>query len=361
MKTKATATTPLCQIIQVIITIFDRIGWPRIIIGLFLCFLFFMAPLVRVRISMSISDVLNRFGMNAILVLAMIPMVKSGCGLNFGLPLGIITGCIGAVTSLEIGAHGFFGFCVAVGIALPFSILFGYGYGVLLNRVKGDEMMIATYVGFSSVAFMQMMWLLIPFKNPEMIWGYKGMGLRTTITVEHYWFQSVSNILSFKIGKFFYFPTGMFLLFSLMCFLMWAFFRTKTGIAMCAVGSNPQFAHASGINIDRQRCLSVILSTALGAIGIIVYEQSYGFIQLYLAPLALGFPAVAAILLGGATVQRATIGHVIVGTFLFQGILAMAPSVINSTLNTDMSEVIRIITSMGMILYALTRVSKESP
>ena len=40
---------------------------------------------------------------------------------------------------------------------------------------------------------------------------------------------------------------------------------------------------------------------------------------------------------------------------LFQGILTMTPSVINSLLQTDMSEVIRIVVSNGMILYALTR------
>lgn len=33
----------------------------------------------------------------------------------------------------------------------------------------------------------------------------------------------------------------------------------------------------------------------------------------------------------------------------------MTPSVINSVMQTDMSEVIRIIVSNGMILYALTR------
>ena len=37
----------------------------------------------------------------------------------------------------------------------------------------------------------------------------------------------------------------------------------------------------------------------------------------------------------------------------------MTPSVINSMLQTDMSEVIRIIASNGMILYALTRSKGE--
>jgi simple sugar transport system permease protein len=36
----------------------------------------------------------------------------------------------------------------------------------------------------------------------------------------------------------------------------------------------------------------------------------------------------------------------------------MTPSVINSILQTDMSEVIRILVSNGMIIYALTRKSK---
>ena len=127
---------------------------------------------------------------------------------------------------------------------------------------------------------------------------------------------------------------------------------------MTTVGSNPEYARASGVNIDRMRTISVILSTVLGALGIIIYEQSFGFIQLYMGPFYMAFPAVAAILIGGASVKKASITNVIVGTILFQGILTMTPSVINSMLQTDMSEVIRIIVSNGMILYALTRVTK---
>ena len=69
----------------------------------------------------------------------------------------------------------------------------------------------------------------------------------------------------------------------------------------------------------------------------------------------MAFPAIAAILIGGASVNKATIINVIIGTFLFQGILTMTPSVVNGIIKTDMSETIRIIVSNGMILYALTR------
>jgi simple sugar transport system permease protein len=216
-------------------------------------------------------------------------------------------------------------------------------------------MMIATYVGFSSVAFMCMMWLMLPYTSPTMIWGYGGSGLRTTISVEGYWLHILSDFLSVQIGQYLYVPTGMFIFFGFMCFLMWSFLHTKTGTAMTAVGSNPEFARASGIDVNRMRVISVVLSTVLAAIGIIVYQQSFGFIQLYMGPFYMAFPAVAAILLGGASVHKASMVNVVIGTFLFQGILTMTPSVINSLLQTDMSEVIRIVVSNGMILYALTR------
>ncbi|MBB6481709.1 ABC transporter permease subunit [Spirochaeta isovalerica] len=337
--------------------IVEKTGWPRLIIGFFLLSLFIIAPFAGVKISTSLNDTLVRFGMNGILVLAMVPMIHSGCGLNFGLPLGIIAGLLGGTLSMQLGASGPMSFFIAILLATPFAVLFGWGYGALLNRVKGGEMMIATYVGFSSVAFMCIMWLLLPYNNPTMIWGYGGAGLRTTISVEGYYLHALSDFLAIRIGGF-VFPTGMILFVLLLNFLVWVFMRTRTGTAMTAVGSNPVFAKASGVNIDRTRTISVILSTWLGAIGILVYQQSFGFIQLYMGPFYMAFPAVAAILIGGASVNKASILNVLIGAFLFQGILTMTPSVMNSLIQTDMSEVIRIIVSNGMIIYALTRVKK---
>ena len=74
-----------------------------------------------------------------------------------------------------------------------------------------------------------------------------------------------------------------------------------------------------------------------------------------MGPFYMALPAVSAILIGGASVNKATISNVIIGTLLYQGIVTMTPSVMNSIVHTDMSEVIRIIVSNGMILYALTR------
>ena len=167
----------------------DSFGLPRLIIASFLLLMFIVAPFVGNDFWTQISNVINRFSWNAILVLAMVPMIHSGCGLNFGLPLGIISGLLGATLSIELGFTGPLSFVMAILIATPFALLLGAVYGWLLNKIKGGEMMIATYVGFSSVSFMCMMWLLLPYHSPTMVWGLSGKGLRTTISLEGYYDQ----------------------------------------------------------------------------------------------------------------------------------------------------------------------------
>ena len=329
-------------------------GLPRMIISGFLLVLFILTPFVGVDLPTQITNIINRFSWNAVLVLAMVPMIHAGCGLNFGLPLAIICGLLGGTLSIQLGFTGPMSFLMAVLIATPFAVILGGGYGLLLNRIKGGEMMIATYVGFSVMSFFCMMWLLLPYSSPTMVYGLSGNGLRPTISLDGFYNQVLAKILHIKIGNI-EIPTGSLLVFALLAFLMWAFLHTKTGTAMTAVGSNPAFARAAGINVDRTRMLSVIMSTWLGAMGILMYQQGFGFIQLYNAPNNLTMPTVAAILIGGASVNKASIPNVIIGTILFQGIVTMTPTVMNSAIHMDMSEVIRIIVSQGMILYALTR------
>ena len=90
--------------------------------------------------------------------------------------------------------------------------------------------------------------------------------------------------------------------------------------------------------------------------GIMVYAQGYGFMQLYNGPQMMGFHSVAAVLIGGATPKRARIPHVLLGTFLFQGLLMFTPPVSNKLLaGTDISDTMRQIIQNGVILYALTK------
>ncbi|MEG0068208.1 ABC transporter permease subunit [Cetobacterium sp.] len=330
----------------------SKIGLPRIIIALFLLSLYVVAPFVGINLKTAFQDTFIRVGMNIILVLSLVPMIQGGTGLNFGMPLGVEAGLLGAVISIELGLTGFLGFLGAMVISIPIAVVFGYGYGKILNKVKGGEMMIATYVGFSSVAFMCIMWLLLPFKKPDMIWAYGGEGLRTTVSVESYWSKILGKILNIPNNYSF---IGELIFFILVAFLIKEYFRSRSGLSMKAVGANEKFAKSIGIDIDRARIVSVVMSTVIAALGIIVYQQSFGFIQLYLAPFYMAFPAIAAILIGGASVHKATMFNVVVGTFLFQGIITMTPIVISGLIKTDMSETIRVIISNGMILYALTR------
>ena len=196
-----------------------KFGLPRLIILIFLISTYVIAPFVGIPITTALSDTIIRFGMNAILVLSLMPMIESGAGLNFGMPLGIEAGLLGALLSIELGFSGFIGFVLAIILAIVFAFIFGWAYGAILHKVKGGAMMIATYIGFSSVAFMCIMWIILPFRKPDMIWAYGGSGLRTTISVETYWKGVLNNIFG-KISE--AIPVGeilFFLLFQTYLFL----------------------------------------------------------------------------------------------------------------------------------------------
>lgn len=339
--------------------IYKKVGLPRLIIASFLLILFIAASILKMPLSGLWEDILVRFGMNAILVLAMVPSIQSGIGLNFNLPLGVIFGLIGALVSIELGLVGWVSFFVALGIAIPLAIIGGYLYGLMLNKVKGDEMTVGNYVGFSIVSIMCIFWLLAPFKSPELVWALGGTGLRVTTSLESSMGGLLNDFLAFNIGKV-TIPTGLLLTFAFFALMVWIFGKSKRGSTMKVAGSNEAFAISNGVNVDNQRILGTILSTILGAVGIIVYSQSFGFLQLYTAPLYVAMPAVASILIGGSSIKSSKIIHVIIGTFLFQGLLVVALPVINIISEGSMSEIVRIIISNGIILYALTRSGGEA-
>ena len=129
---------------------------------------------------------------------------------------------------------------------------------------------------------------------------------------------------------------------------------------MRVAGENPKFAAANGINVDRNRILGTVLSTVLSAVGIIFYSQSYGFLQLYQTPLMMGFQSVAAVLIGGASTKQATIFNAVIGTLLFYGILALSMPVANAVApQSNLAEIVRIVVSNGIIIYALTKIIRR--
>lgn len=333
----------------------DKLGIPRTIIGLFFLLLCFMALWYDLSLQQLLSNTLVRMGMNSVMVLAMLPGIQCGISLNLGLPIGLVAGLVGGLVTIELGLPGWSGFLFAVALGCAIAAVAGWLYGILLNRLKGEEMSVTTYVGFSIVSLMCIAWLMLPFTSLKLRWPL-GTGLRNTIGLDSTNFRHIlDDLLSFKIGNI-TFPTGLILFMLLCCFLVWLFLRSKTGIAMSAAGNNPRFAEATGINVDRMRIIGTMLSTVLGAVGILVYSQSYGFMQLYTAPRQMGFIAASAILIGGATTSRGKISHVLIGTFLFQGVLTLGMPVANELVpGSTISETLRILISNGIILYALTK------
>lgn len=334
----------------------ERFGYPKIYCTMFLLFLLLAAMFLKQSIPGLVSNALVRIGQNSVLVLAMVPGIIAGTGPNFALSIGVICGALAACISIELNLHGMSAFLIAVLISIPFSVIAGLLYSGLQNRVKGEEMTVGTYMGYSIVMLMCIGWLIVPFTSPEMVWAIGGKGLRNTITLTNRYDKILDNLGGFKLfGQ--TIPVGTLLFFALLCFLMWLFLKSKTGAAMVAAGDNPKFAEASGINVDRQRTIGTVLSMVLGGIGYVVYAQSYGFLQLYTAPLNMPFLAISAILIGGATIKKATIGNVISGVIIFQALLAISLPVINGMLPVgNLSEVMRIIIQNGVILYALTKV-----
>ena len=338
----------------------DKFGLPTLIITAFWILVLIVGVMGGMALDTFVSDTIRRFAMNGVLVLAMVPSIQSGTGPNFALPVGIICGLFALVVSFELGFTGFGWLFASCTLGIIFAIILGYVYGRLMNAVKGSEMTIATYTGFSITALFSLVWVAVPFTNPLMGW-FLGDGLRNTIALDVIGGEKIlNNILFFKIGRI-EFPTGLLLTFFVLCFLVYLFFRSPTGIAVSAGGINPMFARAAGLNIDRTRVVANVLSTVLGALGIIFYAQSFGYAQLYEGPMLMAFPAVAAVLIGGATAQRAKVSHVIFGTLIFQGLLTSALPVFNKMFEgTDLAGILQQVIQNGIILYALTQVKGGS-
>ena len=257
----------------------EDFGFTRIVAVTFFLVVACMVPALGLNTATLFSQAFTRMAMNGVLVLTMVPIMVCGAGMNFALPIGIICGLIGGLISLNLRLTGLAGFAAAIICSIPFSLVFGYLYGQLMNRVKGSEMIIATYVGFTMISIMCIVWLFVPLNN-LVLRMQMGRGVRKDVTLAEYWADILDGFLPIHLGDL-VIPTGTFLFLFAMCFLMYLYLHSKTGTMMRAAGQNPGLARANGINVDRMRIWGITLSTVLGGIGILVYAQSFGFLQFY--------------------------------------------------------------------------------
>jgi simple sugar transport system permease protein len=292
-----------------------------------------------------------------------------------------------ALAALGAHARGASGFALAHLVAIPIAAVFGLLFGLLLERVRGQEMMVGIYVGFGAVAGMCVAWLVAPLTSPELVWPIGGEGVRNTIVLDDHYRWVLDSAGEVQTGTWapesldaegrpppftrpqgFYVPTGLLAYWLGACALVALFLRTRLGLRLSAAGANPRAAEAIGVSVPRMRVLATTLSTVLAAVGILVYSQSYGFYQLYKAPLWMAFPAVASLLLGGASIRHATVFQAVVGTFLFQSLLTTSLPVVNDLVRSspyreglsNLPEIARLVIQNGVILYALTRVARRA-
>lgn len=332
----------------------SKIKLPQIIISLFMLSLFVLAVFLKMNIPEFVSGSFVKFVMNGVLVLAMIPMINAGVGMNFGLPVGIVEGLLGMCMAIKLRVTGIFGFITAILLSIIPAVVFGMLYAKILNMVKGKEDIAAIFIGYSFIPIMNFVWTVIPFSNREMLYPVGGEGLRPKISLENYFGNVLNELFVVKIGEI-VIPLGLLGVYAIICLLIHFFFKTKYGTVMLAVGENEKFCRLSGIKINKVRTTAIVLSTVIGAVGICVYAQTYGFVELYNAPLSHTFPAVSVILIGGCIGKRATIFHAILGTYLYQTIYLLSAPIANAILIPQMSEIVRMIITNGIILYAFLK------
>lgn len=322
------------------------------VVGLFVGSMVLAAWYLGLPLPALAGDTLIRLAMNGVLVLSLVPMLNAGIGINFGLPVAIVAGLLGMCLAVNWKLTGLAGFGAAMAMTVPIAVCFGYGYGRILNRVRGREEIAATFIGFSFIPLMNFFWVVAPFTNPAMLWPIGGQGMRPTIGLKSTFDKILNQLWAVKLGPL-VLPFGLLLFFIVCCLAVHLFFRTGIGRAIRAVGENQEFASLAGVDVRRMRLLAVILSTVIGGIGICVYAQSYGFIELYDAPMMMALPAASAILMGGCTTGRTTIGQVVIGTFFYHAIYILSGPLANQLLVPEVAEIFRMMVTSGVILYAL--------
>lgn len=331
---------------------------PRLIMSVYMLVLLVIAMLVDISFVSLINDALIKWAMNGIIVLSLIPMMNVGAGRNFGMSIGLSAGLVGMVFALNYKMAGWTGFFVSMAMGVLIAVFFGFVYSRILNRLKGNEEIVGTFAGYSFIPIMNIFYTFVPVTNRQMIYPIGGQGLRPRVNLDIYFGGILDRLWQIHIGDI-VLPAGLLLFFFGVGALLWLFAQTRTGLIFAAIAENERFARLSGIRVDRYRTIGIILSMALAAVGVVVYSQSYGFLHLYDGPFMMSFPAISAIVIGGAGQKKATVTNALVGTFLYQTTYLLSIPVANALLIPEMAEILRTIVTSGIILYAFVFQRKE--
>lgn len=312
-------------------------------------------PLSRFSGVYLMDQVVTRIIRNSFLVLSLLLPIMAGMGINFGMVLGAMAGQIGLIFVTDWGVLGAPGLLLAALVATPIAILLGWFAGGVLNRAKGREMITSMMLSFFVAGIYQFFLLylcgnIVPFKNPRMLLS-RGFGVRNALAIpaakgfDKLWLLEIGGVSI---------PLGTFIIIGLLCvFTVW-FKKTKLGHDMKAVGQDMTVSNSAGIPVEKTRILSIIMSTVLASYGQIIYLQNIGTLNTYNGADQAALFAAASLLVGGATVAKASIPNALLGTVIFHLMFLVMPAAGKYLTGSAMiGEYFRMFFSYGVVTLAL--------
>ncbi len=130
--------------------------------------------------------------------------------------------------------------------------------------------------------------------------------------------------------------------------------NTRLGQNMRTVGQSRSVATSAGIDVNKTRVIATCISTVLAAWGQLIFLQNLGTFNTVQQQDNVGLYAVAAILVGGANVQKADNKQAIIGVLLFHTLFVVAPLAATELVgDSAISEYIRMFFSYGVIAVSL--------
>jgi len=316
----------------------------------------FAIPISQFSGTYLVQEMLVRLSRNSFLVLSLLIPILAGMGLNFGMVLGAMAGQIGLIFITDWNIVGVHGMLLAAIISTPLAILLGWMCGLILNRAKGREMVTSFILGFFMNGVYQLVVLygfgsVVPVTNPKMVLS-RGFGIRNVTNLEGIR-KCLDNLLPVSVAGV-DIPVATFLVIAFFClFVVW-FRKTKLGQDMRAVGQDMDVARDAGIPVERTRLISIIISTVLACYGQIIFLQNIGTMNTYNSHEQAGMFAIASLLVGGASVSRASIFNVFLGVVLFHLMLVVSPMAGKYLIGeAQLGEYFRVFVSYGIISLAL--------
>ena len=313
-------------------------------------------PMAGFSPSYLLNEIVTRMGRNLFLVLCLLFPIMAGMGLNFAMTLGAMGAEIAVILVADWQIWGIPGVVLAMILSIPFSALLGFICGTLQNMAKGREM-ITSYIinffinGWYQLIVLYIMGAIVPIIHSSIMLP-RGYGIRNTVSLLNMR-QCLDDLLAIRVAGV-KIPVFTFILVGLLClFIVW-FRRTKLGQDMRAVGQDMEVAKAAGINVDRTRIISVVMSTVCAGFGMVIYLQNIGNLPTYTGHSQIGMFCIAALLVGGASVEKAGIGNAFLGVILFHMMFIVAPGAgAFITGDSMVGEYFRVFLSYGVITLAL--------